>query len=143
MKPDKNTKEFGLTDNESMMLDYIARQQAGIFSMLLTHIATSRLAYHVTQNTQFQLSPDYKSMLIVEMVNEASPIVTAEDKKDEHSSDKEVRENTKQDQNVQERSDNDNDANAEGNSEETKDSEPAIELDPEPIKFKKKDKTAS
>lgn len=66
-------KTFGLKAIESQLLGTTHQNSQAIMSNILTLIASERLAYHVTENTRFDVSNDLSSITIYEaIVPEAS-----------------------------------------------------------------------
>lgn len=75
-------KTFGLTKQESGILNYVKQHQDAIFAGLLSNVASGRLGYHVTPNTQMQLSGDFTTITFIELEPvepevKTSPVVTA------------------------------------------------------------------
>ena len=66
-KKQPEVKQYSLTAHEANMLRFVQNHQAAIFSGLLSTIAMSRLAYTVTPNTQFELTPDMSTMRLMEL----------------------------------------------------------------------------
>jgi hypothetical protein len=60
-------KQYSLTRLETQLLQTVFRNQQATFAALLSHIAQSRLAYPVTNNTQLQLSPDATKLTLSEL----------------------------------------------------------------------------
>lgn len=99
MSPTKpEPKQYSLTAHEANMLRFVNNHQNAIFSGLLSTIAGSRLGYTVTERTQFQLSPDFSQMTLMELEvpeeakaeqataqDNGSPVVTAPESKEAHS----------------------------------------------------------
>lgn len=69
-QPEAGGPMFGLKKSESELLVFIKTHQDAIFSAVLSTIAGDRLAYHVTENTQFKLSPDFTKVQIGERAPE-------------------------------------------------------------------------
>lgn len=64
-EPNKQT--FNLKDIETELLKVIITNHNATFSAVLSSIANERLGYKVTANTQFQLTPDLKTINISEL----------------------------------------------------------------------------
>lgn len=64
-EPEKKT--YSLKESETNMLRFVSMHQQAIFASLLSTIATDRLAYHVTEHTQFELSGDFTQIQIKEL----------------------------------------------------------------------------
>lgn len=62
-----NVKSYTLARSETEMLVMIQQNQASIFSIILSHIASERLGYNLTANTQFVLDPQLKEIKIGEL----------------------------------------------------------------------------
>lgn len=75
---DPATKTFSLKPAESNMLMFIQQHQQAIFSGLLSTIAMDRLAYHVTENTVFELNSNFSEMKLTEREPEKAPDAPAE-----------------------------------------------------------------
>lgn len=63
----ENQKSYSLTDAETRMLVMVRDNQNAIFSVILSHIANSRLGYAVTGNTQFVLNNEMNKIDIGEL----------------------------------------------------------------------------
>lgn len=59
------------------MLVLVQQNQNSIFSILLSHIAGSRLAYGVTERTQFVLNGTLTEMKVGELVEQVPQATTA------------------------------------------------------------------
>lgn len=60
-------KTYSLTHQEAQLIKMVQGHTNAIMSMLVTHIASSRLGYPVTDRTNFNLTDDFKSLTIQEM----------------------------------------------------------------------------
>jgi hypothetical protein len=65
--------KYGLRAAESEQLVFVKSHLDAVFSGVLSTIAAERLGYRVTSNTQFRLSPDFKSVEIWERAAEPAP----------------------------------------------------------------------
>lgn len=77
----EDKKTFSLKASESNLLIYTKQHLDAIFSGMISTIAMDRLAYKVTDKTKFELSADYTTVTISEVVEpeEESPIKVSED----------------------------------------------------------------
>lgn len=73
----KDQKQFNLTASETQLLALIRNQQQAVLSIVLSYIADTRLAYHVTQRTHFELNGDMTGIKIGELEDQI-PVVNAE-----------------------------------------------------------------
>jgi hypothetical protein len=74
--PPKGYKTFSLKKQETEKLRLLRQHLEAIYSIEVSTIAADRLAYNVTPNTQFHLSPDMTSLRIFERptaINEQVP----------------------------------------------------------------------
>lgn len=62
-----DSKEYSLKELETQLLNVFQQQQSVMLSNLLSFIAIERLAYNVTPNTRFELSPDFKKLTVTEV----------------------------------------------------------------------------
>lgn len=89
---DDKTKTYSLKPAETNMLRFIHNHQQAIFSGVLSTISIDRLAYHVSENTKFELNGDFTQLRLTEMppaetvaptpeqsADAASPVVSAPD----------------------------------------------------------------
>lgn len=58
--------KFSLKQTETNLIRFIKVHQDAIFSAALSTIAADRLAYHVTENTQFHLDENLQTVTIWE-----------------------------------------------------------------------------
>lgn len=72
-------KTYSLKEQDTNLLIFMARQRndiiqnaQAIMSGVLSSIASDKLGYKVTENTQFKLSDDYKTVEVTEVAPEAS-----------------------------------------------------------------------
>lgn len=68
------TKQFGLKDVEQRYLQALQAQYAQAQSLFLSFISMERLAYNVTENTEFRV--DGATLTIVEHPAQAAPSVS-------------------------------------------------------------------
>jgi len=68
-----NSKTFSLKESETNLLIYIQQHQQAIYSGILSTIAIDRLAYKITDRTQFEISPDVKTLKMTERPVEPEP----------------------------------------------------------------------
>jgi hypothetical protein len=66
-QPQVDFKTFNLTAGETQALQIAKGQLDAVFSVFLSHIANARLAYPVSQRTQFVLDPQFKELKIGEL----------------------------------------------------------------------------
>ena len=66
-EPKDNTKTYSLKPAETNMLRYVHSHQQAIFSGILSTVAIDRLAYHVSENTKFELNGDFTELKLSEM----------------------------------------------------------------------------
>lgn len=59
-------KQFSLAAQETNLLIFTKTQLDAIWAAQLSVIAQQRLSYHVTENTQFEISPDMKTVKVFE-----------------------------------------------------------------------------
>lgn len=74
------TKSYSLKPAETNLLIYIQQHSQNIFSGVLSTIAMDRLAYAVTDKTQFNLNDTLTELRITELEDKpkAEPVVKAE-----------------------------------------------------------------
>lgn len=60
-------KHYDLKEIEVQLLNVFQQQQSVMLSNILSFIAIERLAFNVTANTRFELSPDFKKITITEV----------------------------------------------------------------------------
>lgn len=78
-----DSKEYSLKGIETQLLQVFQQQQSVLLSNLLSYFAIERLAYDVTPNTRFEISPDFTKLTIAEVVpEEDTGVVTEPPKKD-------------------------------------------------------------
>lgn len=76
-------KQFNLKPIETQLLSATQAQFQTLVSNVLSFIAIERLAYTVTENTQFAVSQDFTTVSISEREPEAAPeVVTGTSAKD-------------------------------------------------------------
>lgn len=75
------SKEYSLKPLETQLLATTQQQFQVLVSNLLSFIAIERLAYTVTEKTQFAVSPDFTSVSISEK-EDAPEVVTGKSAKD-------------------------------------------------------------
>lgn len=61
------SKQFSLKRNETELLIFTKQHSDAIFSGLLSNLAADRLAYQVTERTQFSLEDNMTKLVITEL----------------------------------------------------------------------------
>lgn len=74
-EPKSESKQYGLKPLEMRMLEVMRNRHQEEFGNFLTFVATERLAYKVTANTQF--SVDNEKLIITEVEPEEEKVATA------------------------------------------------------------------
>lgn len=62
--------QYDLKKSETNLLEFVRAKQQAVFSGILSTIVADRLAYNITENTQFSLSDDLKQITINEQATE-------------------------------------------------------------------------
>lgn len=71
MSDDKNNAPtFSLSQSERELLIFIRRHLDAVFSAQLSAVASGRMGYRVTENTQFTLSQDFTTIQITERADQ-------------------------------------------------------------------------
>lgn len=59
-------KEYSLKPIESQMIKVVNGQHATMLSNILSYVAVERLAYNVTEDTHYEISPDLSKFTVWE-----------------------------------------------------------------------------
>jgi len=62
----KNEKTYSISQAQQGLLTFVQRHQQVIFASLLSDMAY-RMGYKVTENTQFEISDDWKELKVIEL----------------------------------------------------------------------------
>ena len=73
----ENEKEYSLKPVEVNLINHVRQQTQGIISLVLSYIASDRLAYRLTQRTQFRINGD--KIYISELAEPKVPVAKAKD----------------------------------------------------------------
>lgn len=66
-QPQPEEKTYSLKGSETNLLRFVQQHQQAVFAALLSNIASERLAYKVSETTQFELNGDMSQMKLREM----------------------------------------------------------------------------
>lgn len=78
-------KDFGLTKQETEMIRFMRQQADAQFSALLSYIASSRLGYSITAQTQFKIDPEFTTISIREIPQPGADVTPSQPEPQESS----------------------------------------------------------
>lgn len=75
-------KKYGLTTDETRLMGFLRQTQDQTMSVIISYIASGRLGYKLTPQTQFNIDPEFKTITINELPQPGNDVASAQPETD-------------------------------------------------------------